>query len=1279
MKKILTVVFILAVSFAGISANWVEINSADPVPAKTTMVASSIDQSTMTFTLGGFYLNEVTTTRGNAFIPFIEEGSFMLEAGSPDLPKLTSTLIIPDLAGMNVRIISSSFMDYPNMEIAPSKGNLLRTVDPATVPYTYGEVYQTNEFFPGNLTATRDPFIARDLRGQTIIVNPFQYNPVTKTLRVYHEITVELFKTSEMGINPLNRKSEEIRLSEEWIQIYSNEFVNFDAITYTPLDEYGNLLIICHGPFMDAMQPYVDWKTSIGYPTEIVDVATVGSTAGIIKSYIADYYNTNGLSFVLLVGDGPQIPTNTGGGLGGPSDNAYGYIDGNDHYQELFVGRFSAESIPQVETQVTRTINYEQDPQFLTDDWFTSVIGIASNQGPGDDNEYDYVHVRNMQDDCLNFTYTWNPEYFDGSQGGNDAPGNPSAASVGAGVDEGASLMLYTGHGSNTAWSTSGFNNNNVNNLTNQDKLPFIWSVACVNGNFQNITCFAEAWLRATDNGEPTGAIAFFGSTINQSWNPPMEGQDEMVDLLVETYSDNIKRTFAGLSINGCFKMNDTYGSGGDDMTDTWTVFGDPTLFVRTDNPGTMTVTHDPTLFVGATTLDVDCNVDGARATASLNGSILATDIVTGGGVTLTFPALTNPSDTVRLVVTAFNYIPYIADIPVITSNGPYIQYISNTVNDQGGNSDQLVDYGEDIFLTVALKNLGVAATENLEVEVITALPYINQTDYTENYGVVQPDEIKEIPDAYFFEVSGNIPDGENIEFEMTAMDGAQTWTSTFNIIAHAPNLQLIGNEVLDPSGNNNGRLDPGETADLLLTMKNNGSADAYNVVGDLISISPYVTVTSDLKNFGNMASGDSTSQTYTVNVDPNAPLGQAAPFMLAISADRDLTTVIIFNEVIGSIPVLVIDFDGNLNSGLHMTDAISSLGLLNDYGTAMPNEIEGYSTVFVCLGVYPDKHILTTEEGNRIKSFLDEGGRAYMEGGDTWHYDPQTPAHTMFHILGITDGENDLGTILGLPGTFVEGMLYDYEGDNKFIDRITNEGTAFQIFRNQSPYYINAVAYDGGTFRTIGSSFEFGGLADGLAPSTKKDLMEEYLTFFGIDMPTLAANFVGYPTNINVGQNVDFYDFSTGGITSWEWTFEGGTPSTSTEQNPVVFYDTPGAFDVTLMVGDGNTTNTMTKTDYITVDYITGISEPSASLQCVVIPNPNNGTFKIKLAASQEDQVNVKIFNTMGTMVYSETGVTITNRLDKLISLANVPNGMYILMIQGQHNTWTGKVIVNK
>ncbi|MFH1296497.1 MAG: C25 family cysteine peptidase [Bacteroidota bacterium] len=1279
MRNMLTIILVLAISVAGRSDNWVKISSDNPVPAKTTLIRSTIDHSTVTFTLGGFYLNQVETVRGTAFIPSVEEGSPIMETGAPDLPKLTSTLIIPDLAGMQVEVVASSFTDFPDMEIAPSKGNLLRTVDPATVPYTYGQAYQADRFYPSTLVSTREPFIVRDLRGQTVIVYPFQYNPVTRILRVYHEVTVELVQVNETGTNQLFRKGSEIRIEEEWAHIYATTFQNFDAITYTPLEEYGNMLIISHGPFMDAMQPYVDWKTSIGFPVEIVNVATIGSTASLIKNYIVNYYNTNGLSYVVLVGDAAQIPTNTGGGLGGPSDNAYGYISGNDHYQELFVGRYSAESVAQVETQVTRTINYEMDPQLLTDDWYTTVIGIASNQGPGDDGEYDYQHVRNMQSDCLGFTYTWNPELFDGSQGGNDLPGNPTPAMVATEVNGGASQILYCGHGSTTSWGTSGFNNNNVNNLTNVDKLPFIWSVACVNGEFMNGTCFAEAWLRATDNGEPTGAIAFFGATINQSWNPPMEGQDEMVDLLVESYQNNIKRTFAGLSINGCFKMNDTYGSAGYEMTDTWTVFGDPSIFVRTDNPGTMTVTHTPILFVGFTTLTVSCNVDGARATASMNGELLATGLVANGTVVLTFPALTSSTDTVHLAVTAFNYIPYMADILINTLNGPYIIYISHTINDQAWNNDQLVDYGEDIYLAVAVKNLGVEATNDLVVNVNTTNPYINQTDDTENYDVVLPGETKEIPDAYYFHVSGNISDGTNINFLMTAVDDTSSWTSNFSIIAHAPNLILANYLVLDSTGNNNGRLDPGESADLNITLINSGSSDAYNVTGELISISPYVTVVSATKDFGDLLSGQSNSQLYTVTVDPGAPEGQLAPFMLVITADRGLAKATTFNLVIGKTPVLVIDMDGNMNSGPVLVDAASSLGLMTEYIQSVPADMEDYTSVFVCLGIYPDKHVLTNTEGTRMKDFLDNGGRAYMEGGDTWKFDPQTVVHPMFHIHGITDGGSDLSTLQGQNGTFTEGMTFDYTGDNQFIDHITTEGTSFHIFRNTSPSFYSAVAYDGGSFKTIGKSFEFGGLVDGTAPSTKMDLMIQYLTFFGIDIPALAANFAGYPTAIEVGECVNYYNFSTGPVLSYQWDFPGGDPATSTEKEPVVFYNNAGIYDVTLTVSNGTSTNTMTKTDYIQVDWATGVSKEKSSLQCMLMPNPNNGTFTLRMANREEDRVSLKIYNTMGTLVFTEDNVPVCNRLDKVISLPTVPNGIYILTVRGQDGTWSGKIVVNK
>jgi PKD repeat protein len=62
------------------------------------------------------------------------------------------------------------------------------------------------------------------------------------------------------------------------------------------------------------------------------------------------------------------------------------------------------------------------------------------------------------------------------------------------------------------------------------------------------------------------------------------------------------------------------------------------------------------------------------------------------------------------------------------------------------------------------------------------------------------------------------------------------------------------------------------------------------------------------------------------------------------------------------------------------------------------------------------------------------------------------------------------------------------------------------------------------------------------------------------------------------------FSDASNGNITSWDWTFEGGDPATSTLPDPEVFYNEPGTYDVTLTVSDGINSSTLTKEDYINV-----------------------------------------------------------------------------------------------
>ncbi len=79
-------------------------------------------------------------------------------------------------------------------------------------------------------------------------------------------------------------------------------------------------------------------------------------------------------------------------------------------------------------------------------------------------------------------------------------------------------------------------------------------------------------------------------------------------------------------------------------------------------------------------------------------------------------------------------------------------------------------------------------------------------------------------------------------------------------------------------------------------------------------------------------------------------------------------------------------------------------------------------------------------------------------------------------------------------------------------------------------------------------------------------------------------ADFTVNKTSICVGELLQFTDGTYNAATGWSWTFQNGTPATSTAQNPQVSYDTPGIYTVTLTATDGTTTQTETKTQYIHV-----------------------------------------------------------------------------------------------
>ncbi|PLX04518.1 MAG: hypothetical protein C0594_09105, partial [Marinilabiliales bacterium] len=95
--------------------------------------------------------------------------------------------------------------------------------------------------------------------------------------------------------------------------------------------------------------------------------------------------------------------------------------------------------------------------------------------------------------------------------------------------------------------------------------------------------------------------------------------------------------------------------------------------------------------------------------------------------------------------------------------------------------------------------------------------------------------------------------------------------------------------------------------------------------------------------------------------------------------------------------------------------------------------------------------------------------------------------------------------------------------------------------------------------------------------------LIPNYITV--IDPVEPVANFMGNPLLIAPGNTVDFTDLSQNAPTSWSWKFFGGTPGSSNQQNPVgITYNSPGFYDVRLIVSNSAGADTMIREVYVEV-----------------------------------------------------------------------------------------------
>jgi len=539
-------------------------------PSSEPSINVTIDQPLYTFgrvqlSDGAFATIEASTAQG-----------FTTVVGDPKLPVIRYIFEIPQGAVPVVTMTGDTWIETSlDAQGVPA---LMEPLQPSVVklpgasaPFTLNAAsYAVDSLQP---TVTASIRIIGDIRGHRAVlleVYPVQYNPATGALRLLTGCSLQV-----------NLPGSNMDLTHAIIQRYSSS--SFESLDQTLFNNYGSLemgttgqrsegyLIIVYDQFADEIQPFADWKTTLGFETTVTLTSEIpgGPTKENIKAYISDAYNNWDVppSFVLLVGDTGQIPTWTGSDTGTCTDLYYVTMNGDDYFADIFIGRFPAATEAQVTAMVDKTMYYEAG-NFPSNDWIKKAVFMASNDNyPVSEGTHNYVI-----DTYLNPAgYTCDKLYcHEGA----------TPQQVTAALNDGRSLAIYSGHGSETSWADGPpYDQSDVNALTNDGLYPFVCSHACLTCQFTVSECFGETWVRAPHKA----GLAFWGATDYSYWD-----EDDILErnMFKAWWEDDIE-FICGMTNMGLYYLYQHYGGGGMSQYyfEEYNLLGDPSVKIWRNEP----------------------------------------------------------------------------------------------------------------------------------------------------------------------------------------------------------------------------------------------------------------------------------------------------------------------------------------------------------------------------------------------------------------------------------------------------------------------------------------------------------------------------------------------------------------------------------------------------------------------------------------------------------------------------------------------------------------------
>jgi hypothetical protein len=366
------------------------------------------------------------------------------------------------------------------------------------------------------------------------------------------------------------------------LAVASSQFATPESITANHPSSWhsaqagGDLVIVSHASLLAAVAPLASLRQSQGHKVQVIDVEDLYDEFNFgeespyaIQSFLsaAKANWTTKPAYVLLMGNGTFDPRNYLGTtvpdlvpvklvdtslIETASDDWFADFN-NDGIPEMAIGRIPAETAADAAIAVNRLIAYDQSGS--GSGWKNQALLVAGvDEDPTDNFESFTAVVKALL-----------PGYVTATQvlAGKDPLG---PADVLSGLNAGASLVNYVGHGSDEVWADGLLSSEEVAGLTNGNAAPLVLSMTCLNGYFQDVYSYALA--KALLNAPDGGAVAVWASSGLTDASPQSNIDQAMVKALYAASGTTIGQA-ARAAKAATTDM---------DVRRTWILFGDPAM-----------------------------------------------------------------------------------------------------------------------------------------------------------------------------------------------------------------------------------------------------------------------------------------------------------------------------------------------------------------------------------------------------------------------------------------------------------------------------------------------------------------------------------------------------------------------------------------------------------------------------------------------------------------------------------------------------------------------------